>query len=205
MARSHPHPDNERERFPVAWEDDDTAGLSINALTRKDVEAILASLPDEPDDEPPLRLPSLQQAAAQRWKRRAYGTPGATAEAEYQRRRHAEHAAWARTRPLRIAATMLAGIGGLLVAAVAGLPWPAAPRRAAVARPHLPAAELERHPLQGRPAPRPPRRPRRLGGAGRGRAGRGGARRAGHQHGRDRGARPAAGGPAAQPAADADP
>jgi Nuclease-related domain len=128
MARSHPHRDNERERFPVAWEDDDAPGLSVHALTREDMEAILASLPDEPDDEPPLRLPSRQRAAAaaRRPARRSYGTPGGTAQAEYQRRRQAEHAGWARTRPLRLAATVLAGLGGLLVVAVAGLPLPAA-------------------------------------------------------------------------------
>jgi hypothetical protein len=127
MARFHPHPDNERERFPVAWEDDDAPGLSVHALTRQDAEAILASMPDEPGDEPPLRLPSLQRAAAARHGgRRSYGTPGATAQAEYQRRRQAEHAAWAHTRPLRLAATVLAGLGGLLVAAVAGVPLPTA-------------------------------------------------------------------------------
>jgi hypothetical protein len=124
MARSHPHPDNERERFPLGWEDDDTPGVSVHALTRQDAEAILASMPDEPDDEPPLRLPSLQRAAARR-ERRAYGTPGGAAQAEYQRRRQVEYAAWARTRPLRIAAIVLAGLGGLVVAAVAGLSLPA--------------------------------------------------------------------------------
>ncbi len=121
---SSPHPDNERERFPLPWEDDDTPGLSVHALTRADAEAILASMPDEPDDEPPLRLPSLRKATARR-NRRALGTPGASAQAEYQRRRQAEHAAWARTLPLRIAAAVLAGLGGLLVATVAGLPLPA--------------------------------------------------------------------------------
>jgi hypothetical protein len=125
MARPHPHPDNERERFPVTWEDDDAPGLSVHALTRQDMEAILARMPDEPDDTPPLRLPSLRKAAAARRQRRSYGTPGASAQAEYQRRRQAEYAAWARTRPLRLATTALAGLGGLLAASVAGLPWPA--------------------------------------------------------------------------------
>jgi Nuclease-related domain len=121
----YPHPDHERERFPVAWENDDAPGLPVHPLTRADAEAILAQMADEPDDQPPLRLPSQQRAAARRQQRRAYGTPGATAQAEYQRRRQAEHAVWARTLPLRIAATVLAGLGGLLVASVAGLPWPA--------------------------------------------------------------------------------
>jgi Nuclease-related domain len=122
---SSPQPDRERERFPTPWEGDDTPGLSVHALTREDMEAILAGMPDEPDDGPPLRLPSLRKAAAaRRQQRRALGTPGASAQAEYQRRRAVERAAWARTRPLRIAATVLAGVGGLLAAAVAGLPQP---------------------------------------------------------------------------------
>jgi hypothetical protein len=120
---SSPHTNNERERFPVPWEDDDTPGLSVHALTQADMEAILAQMPDEPDDEPPLRLPSLQRAAAaRRRQRRALGTPGASGQAEYQRRRTIGHAAWARTWPLRIAATALAGVGALLGASVAGLP-----------------------------------------------------------------------------------
>jgi hypothetical protein len=127
MARPHPHPDHERERFPVAWEDDDAPGLSVHPLTQEDMEAILASMPDEPDDEPPLRLPSLRKAAAaRRRERRSYGTPGGTAQGEYQRRRLVEYAAWAHTRPLRIAATALAGLGGLLVAAWRGCPCPPA-------------------------------------------------------------------------------
>jgi hypothetical protein len=126
MARSHPHPDDERERFPVAWEDDEAAGLPVHPLSREDMEAILASVPDEPDEDPPLRLPSLRKAAAaRRRQRRALGVPGASAQAEYQRRRQVEYAAWARTLPLRIAATAQAGLGGLLVATVAGLPLPA--------------------------------------------------------------------------------
>jgi hypothetical protein len=123
---SSPDPDNERERFPLPWEDDDTPGLSVHALTREDMEAILAQMADEPDDEPPLRLPSLRKAAARRRQRRALGTPGASAQAEYQRRRAIEHAAWARTLPLRSAATVLAGVGGLLAAIIAGLALPAA-------------------------------------------------------------------------------
>jgi hypothetical protein len=119
---SSPHPDHERERFPLPWEDDDAPGLSVHALSRQDAEAILASMPDEPDDEPPLRLPSRQRAAAARHRqRRALGTPGASAQAEHQRRRQVEHAAWARTLPLRITATVLAGLGSLLVTIVAGL------------------------------------------------------------------------------------
>jgi hypothetical protein len=59
---SSPHPDNERERFPLPWEDDDTPGLSVHALTREDMEAILAQMPDEPDTERPIRLASRRGA-----------------------------------------------------------------------------------------------------------------------------------------------
>jgi hypothetical protein len=124
---SSPHPNNERERFPLPWEDDDTPGLSVHALTREDMEAILAQMPDEPNTEPPIRLASRRRAApaSRRRQRQAYGTPGASAQAEYQRRRAVEHAAWSRTRLLRVAATSLVGLGGLLVAVVAGLSLPA--------------------------------------------------------------------------------
>jgi hypothetical protein len=127
MASSHPHPDHERERFPLPWEDDDTPGLSVHALTQADMEAILASMPDEPDTERPIRLPSRRGAAPapRRRRRQAYGTPGASAQAEYRRRRAIEHAAWARILPLRLAAVALAGLGGPLAATVAGLPLPA--------------------------------------------------------------------------------
>jgi hypothetical protein len=126
MASSS-HPDHDRERFPVPWEDDDTPGLSIHALTQADMAAILARMPDEPDTDPPLRLPSMsrrRQAPARR-RRQAFGTPGASAEAEYRRRRQVEHAAWVRTLPLRVAAVAVAGLGGLLVTTVPGLPLPA--------------------------------------------------------------------------------
>src|SRR4029450_7165815 len=53
MASPHPQPDNERERFPLPWEDDDAPGLSVHALTKEDMEAILASMHDEPDAPPP--------------------------------------------------------------------------------------------------------------------------------------------------------
>jgi hypothetical protein len=126
MARSQPHPDNERERFPFPWEDDDTPGLSVRPLTQADVEAILAQLPDEPDTDRPIRPASRRRAtpARRRRRRQAYGTPGASAEAEYQRRRAVEHVAWAHTLPLRLAAVALAGLGGGLVAAMASLPPP---------------------------------------------------------------------------------
>jgi Nuclease-related domain len=126
MASSHPHPDNDQERPPFPWEDDQAPGLSVHPLTQADMEAILAQMPDEPDTDPPLRLtpPSRRRAPARR-RRQALGTPGASAQAQYRRHRQVEHAAWARTRPLRVAAVALAGLAGWLAATVPGLPLPA--------------------------------------------------------------------------------
>jgi hypothetical protein len=107
LSRVRPgEPAHDRERFPFAWEDDDTPGASVHALTQADMEAILASMPDEPDIDPPLRLPSMRRTAPARRRRQAFGTPGASAQAEHQRRRQVEHAAWARSRPLRVAAVV---------------------------------------------------------------------------------------------------
>jgi hypothetical protein len=125
-----PHPDHDREQFPVPWEDDDTPGVSIHPLTQADVEAILAYLHGAPDPDRPLRRgpaptspPTPRPTPARR--RRPVGTPGASAEAHYRRRRDHEHAAWARTLPLRVAATVGAGLGAWLLATLPGLPLPA--------------------------------------------------------------------------------
>jgi hypothetical protein len=92
------------------------------------MEAILAHLPGEPDDAAARSTPTGQPArrtAPARGRRRALGTPGASAQAQYHRCREVEHAAWARTQPLRVAAAVLAGLGGWLLATVPGLPLPA--------------------------------------------------------------------------------
>jgi hypothetical protein len=126
MASSS-HPDPDSERFPLPWEDDDTPGLSIHPLTPADLNAILAHLhghpdPDRPSQPGPTPTPAPRPAPA---RRRPVGTPGASAEAQYRRRRDVEHAAWAHTLPWRVAATVAAGLGGWLAATVPGLPLPA--------------------------------------------------------------------------------
>src|SRR5207247_3539258 len=78
----------------------------------------------EPATAPPLRLPSMSRRrhAPARRRRQAFGTPGASAETEYRRRRQVEYTAWARPRPLRVAAVAVAGLGGWVVATVLGVP-----------------------------------------------------------------------------------
>jgi hypothetical protein len=127
MASPHPHqdPHHDREQFPVPWEDDDTPGLSIHPLGQADLNAILAHLHGAPDPDRPLQPgppPAPRTAPA---RRRPQGTPGASAQAQYRRRREVEHAAWARTLPLRVTAALAAGLGGWLTGALPGLPLPA--------------------------------------------------------------------------------
>jgi hypothetical protein len=126
-----PHPDHDRERFPLPWEDDDTPGLSIHPLGHADVAAILAHFAD-PDDDPGFhldpaptgrpRVASTTRPAAGRGARGQGGRPGGSAQAEYQRRRAREHAAWARTLPWRLAALLGAGLAAVVAATLLSLP-----------------------------------------------------------------------------------
>jgi hypothetical protein len=79
--------------------------------------------PDRPSQPgpSPTSPPAPRPAPAQR-RRRPQGTPGASAQAQYRRRRDREHAAWARTLPLRVAATVGAGQSAWLAATLPGLP-----------------------------------------------------------------------------------
>jgi hypothetical protein len=121
-----PHPDHDRERFPLPWEDDDTPGLSIHPLGHADVEAILAHFADLPDDpgvhlDPAPtgrpRVASTTRSAAGRG-----GRPGGSAQAEYQRRRARDHTAWAHTLPWRLAALLGAGLAAFVAATLLSLP-----------------------------------------------------------------------------------
>jgi hypothetical protein len=135
-----PHPDRDRERFPVPWEDDDTPGLSIHPLTQADVDAILAHFADLPDDDPGFQLDpapagrprrahvtaaTTRPAAAGREASGRGGRPGGSAQAEYQRRRARDHTAWAHTLPWRVAATLGAGLVAFVAATLLSLPLPA--------------------------------------------------------------------------------
>jgi hypothetical protein len=135
-----PHPDHDRERFPLPWEDDDTPGLTIHPLTQADVDAILAHLADVPDDDPGFHLDpapaerlarrgrvaaSTTRPAAGREARGRGGRPGGSAQAEYQRRRAREHTTWAHTLPRRVAATLGAGLAAVVAATLLSVPLPA--------------------------------------------------------------------------------
>jgi hypothetical protein len=160
MASSHPH-DPEERPFPVPWEDDDTPGVSIHPLGQADVKAILAHLAGEPDDpgvqldprpstrprQPRRPAPAGRPAGSGRNDRRPGGRPGASAQAEYQRRRAREHAAWARTLPWRVAGALGAVLAAIVAATLLSLPLPA---RAALGVAALAAAWWR---LRFRPSP----------------------------------------------------
>jgi hypothetical protein len=119
--------------FPWDDEDDDQPGVSIRPLSHADLDRFLAHLKHDQDQQS-TPLPSARRtrpaarpaASSNRPMPGEPGRPGASAQAEYQRRRTAELAAWTRTLPWRVAATLAAGTaGGLLAGRLAGS-WPAA-------------------------------------------------------------------------------
>jgi Nuclease-related domain len=119
--------------------DDPQPGVSIRPLRHADLAALLAHLDQhhhrqDPGD--PLGSGGPTPVLAVR-VRASVGRPGASAQAEYRRRRAAELAAWTRTQPWRaaivlaaaaavwlLAAQVLPGLSALAgVAVAAGLAW----------------------------------------------------------------------------------
>jgi Nuclease-related domain len=135
MPMPSPEPDG---RWPSC--DDEQPGISIRPLSQADFAAPLAHLHQHEheqnlDDEP--AGPNTPAPVVAVPVRATVGQPGASAQAEYRRRRTEEWAAWTRTLPRRIAGVLavgalvgllaaqlalrLAGLAGLLAAA--GLAW----------------------------------------------------------------------------------
>ena len=100
--------------------------MSIRPLRHADLQALLAHLDHhEHDDErlltgPGGRWPAAGGPVVAVRVRASVGRPGASAQAEYRRRRAAERAAWTRGLPWRAAAVLAAGVtAGLLAAQLA--------------------------------------------------------------------------------------
>jgi hypothetical protein len=118
MAWPIPDPD----RWP--GHDDQEPGVSIRPLSEADLAAILGHLDHQqpyelrqPRPAEPIR-PGLPVLAVR--VRATVGRPGASALAEYRRRRARELAAWTHSLPWRVAAVLAAGLlGGLLAAQLA--------------------------------------------------------------------------------------
>jgi Nuclease-related domain len=108
-----PHPDANPDDF---WpsSDDPQPGVSIRPLTHADMAALLAHLDHDPGD----TISSGMTAPVVAVRVRAgVGRPGASAHAEYRRRRAAEWAAWRVTMAWRIAAVLAVGLAAWLLAA----------------------------------------------------------------------------------------
>jgi hypothetical protein len=124
MPSPHHLPPDPDDAWP--WCDDQQPGLSIRPLSQRDLPALLAHL--TPDEEQPLgqgngaglragRPPAAGGPVVAMRVRASVGRPGASAHAEYRRRRAAELAAWTRGLPWRAAAVLAAGVAAGLLAA----------------------------------------------------------------------------------------
>jgi Nuclease-related domain len=111
-AQPEPDPDS-------SWPScDDQPGVSIRPLNHAELRALLAHLGHD-QDEPaaPRPAPAAARPVVAVRVRASLGRPGASAEAQYRRRRAAERAAWVRSLPWRTAALLAVGVTAGLVAA----------------------------------------------------------------------------------------
>ena len=93
---------------PWPFDDEDRPSGSVRPLSQADLQAILADLGDDPDQLSASTGADRPVVAVR--VRASVGRPGSSAQARWRRSRAAEWAAWTRTLPWRIAATL--GIGG---------------------------------------------------------------------------------------------
>jgi hypothetical protein len=98
---------------PWPFDDDDRPSGSVRPLTQADLQAILAHLSDDPDQL--LAGTDADQLVVAVRVRASMGRPGGSAQARWRRARAAEWAAWTRTLPWRMAATLGIGVGGGLL------------------------------------------------------------------------------------------
>jgi Nuclease-related domain len=93
--------------------DDDRPSGSVRPLSQADLQAILAHLGDDPDEL--LAGTSTDRPVVAVRVRASVGRPGGSAQATWRRLRAAEWAAWTRSLPWRVAATVGIGVvGGVL-------------------------------------------------------------------------------------------
>ena len=98
-------------RFP--FDDDDRPSGSVRPLSQADLQAILAHL-NEDSDELSAGTSADQPVVAMR-VRATVGQAGGSAQAKWRRLRAADWAAWTRTLPWRVAATVGIGVGGTVL------------------------------------------------------------------------------------------
>jgi hypothetical protein len=130
-----PHPDSDPDGFLPSC-DGQQPGVSIRPLRHADLAVLLAHL-DHGQDPGDTLSPGVPAAVLAMRVRAGVGRPGASAQAEYRRRRAPEVAAWTHSLPWRMAAVLAVGLaasllagqvapdaaGLLAVAVAAGLGW----------------------------------------------------------------------------------
>jgi Nuclease-related domain len=95
---------------PWPFDEDDRPSGSVRPLSQADLQAILAHLNNDPDEL--LAGTGADQRMVAMRVRATVGQPGGSAEAIWRRLRAAEWAAWIRTLPWRVAATLAIAVGG---------------------------------------------------------------------------------------------
>ena len=100
---------------PRSWpfDDEDRPSGSVRPISQADLQAILAHLSDDPDQL--LAGTGAERPVVAVRVRASVGRPGGSAQARWRRMRAAEWAAWTRTLPWRMAATLGIGVGGGLL------------------------------------------------------------------------------------------
>jgi hypothetical protein len=95
---------------PWPFDDDDRPSGSVQPLSPADLQAILAHLADDPDEL--LASTDAGQPVVAVRVRATVGQPGGSTQARWRQERAAEWAAWTRSLPWRVAATLGAGAAG---------------------------------------------------------------------------------------------
>jgi hypothetical protein len=96
---------------PWPFDDDDRPSGSVRPLSQADLQAIFAHLNDEDPDELLAGTSAGRPVVAMR-VRASVGQPGGSAHTQWRRLRAAEWAAWTRSLPWRVAATLGIAVGG---------------------------------------------------------------------------------------------
>jgi hypothetical protein len=100
---------------PWPFEDDDRPSGSVRPLSQADLQAILAHLGDEL-----LAGTGADRPVVAVRVRASVGRPGGSAQAAWRRMRAAEWAAWTRSLPWRVAATVAIGAAGGVLGSLLG-------------------------------------------------------------------------------------
>jgi hypothetical protein len=97
---------------PWPFDDEDRPSGSVRPLSQADLQAILTHLGDDPDQ---LLAGTGADRPVAVQVRASVGRPGGSAHAQWRRARAVEWAAWTRSLPWRVAATLGAGAAGAVL------------------------------------------------------------------------------------------